>query len=309
MRVGLIRIVVATISLGLNACGGDSGRDSAGAAIAAGVPDTDIYLIPMRELGSAPDPADMRNITARPGYDNQPAFIPDEQALLFSSIQDGRQADIYRYDFGRDLLDQLTDTPESEYSPTPFGERGEFSVVRVEADGAQRLWAFAADGSAPNLLLPQWRTVGYHAWVDARRVLAFLVNDVPQLALIDIESGIAEVLATGIGRSIHYRADSDRISFMDIVEEDRPMIITYRLRGGERRELIAPRPDAQDYVFGSDNSILMAEGKTIYRSTLRRPAWKVWADLSNYLPGPISRIAVSEDERWVAFVVTVAPEG
>ena len=27
-----------------------------------------------------------------------------------------------------------------------IGERGEFSVVRVEADGAQRLWAFAADG-------------------------------------------------------------------------------------------------------------------------------------------------------------------
>jgi len=44
----------------------------------------------------------------------------------------------------------------------------------------------------------------------------------------------------------------------------------------------------------------------IYRSNVQRTRWKVWADLTDFLPGPISRIAVSDDERWVAMVATVA---
>jgi hypothetical protein len=293
----------------LAACGGGGGDDSAGAAIAAGVPNTDIFLLSVKDIDDSPDPANLRNLTARPGYDNQPAFVPGRQALLFSSIVDGRQADIFEYDFGEELLTQLTDTEESEYSPTPLGPDGDYSVVRVEQDGAQRLWEFSRTGREPRLLLPQWRNVGYHEWIDSRRVLAFLVGEPSQLAVIDIGSGIAEVLATGIGRSIHYLPESDSISFLDIIEADRPVMVSYSLGNRERIEIMEPRPDAQDYIFTSDDAILMAEEKVIYVATGRRTRWNVWADLTDYLPGPISRLALSADERWVALVVTVAEGG
>ena len=38
------------------------------------------------------------NISNSPGYDNQPSFLPDSSAVLFSSNRDGKQTDIYRYD-------------------------------------------------------------------------------------------------------------------------------------------------------------------------------------------------------------------
>ena len=294
------------VLMALTACGGGDSEDAAGAAIAAAVPDTDIFLLSVKEIADAPDPANLRNITARPGYDNQPAFVPGSQALLFSSIVDGKQADIFEYNFAEEVLTQLTETEESEYSPTPLGPDGAFSVVRVEQDGAQRLWKFDRTGGEPRLLLPQWRNVGYHVWIDSRRLLAFLVSEPPQLAVIDTGSGIAEVLATGIGRSIHYLPESDSISFIDTVEADRPQMIIYPLRGAERVTMMEPRPGAQDYVFASDDSVLMAEGMVIYRSNVQRTRWKVWADLTDFLPGPISRIAVSDDERWVAMVATVA---
>src|SRR5207342_1635807 len=35
------------------------------------------------------------NISNSPGYDNQPSFLPDSSAILFSSNRDGKQMDIY----------------------------------------------------------------------------------------------------------------------------------------------------------------------------------------------------------------------
>ncbi len=307
MRGTVLLIAVFAVSAVVTACGGPGDSESAGAAIAAGVPDTDIFLLSIKNLDTAPDPADLRNLTARPGYDNQPAFVPGEQALLFSSIRDGNQADIFKYQFGKEVLQQLTDTDESEYSPTPFGSAGRFSVVRVEQEGAQRLWSFDAAGRDPRLLLPQWSNVGYHEWIDDRRVLAFLVSDPSQLAVIDVGSGIAEILASGIGRSIHYIPERHAIGFIDVVEAERPVMIVQSLDDRDREEFIEPRPGSQDFVIVHDRYILMAEGKVVYLASVGRPKWTVWADFSDYLPGPVSRIAISEDERWAALVVTVSP--
>ena len=38
------------------------------------------------------------------------------------------------------------ETPENEYSPQPIPDDDGFSVVRVEADGDQRLWRFGPAG-------------------------------------------------------------------------------------------------------------------------------------------------------------------
>ena len=89
MRGKFFPAPVFAVLAALAACGGGGSDDSAGAAIAAGVPNTDIFLLSVKDIDDSPDPANLRNLTARPGYDNQPAFVPGRQALLFSSIVDG----------------------------------------------------------------------------------------------------------------------------------------------------------------------------------------------------------------------------
>ena len=62
------------------------------------------------------------NVTHRPGCDNQPCFLADSQNLLFTSANAAGSTDIWRCDLAKKAaLVQVTNTPESEYSPTPFG--------------------------------------------------------------------------------------------------------------------------------------------------------------------------------------------
>ena len=88
------------------------------------------------------------NVTARPGYDNQPFFLPNGRAFLYTSIREDSQADIYRYDIAARTSIRLTSTRESEYSPTPLPDGSGFSAVRVEADSTQRLHPFQFQGES-----------------------------------------------------------------------------------------------------------------------------------------------------------------
>ena len=101
---------------------------------AAQPPATDIYVADLRVVDGRVQVGPLVNVTARPGYDNQPFFLPDGRAFLYTSIREDSQADIYRYDLERATSVRLTATRESEYSPTPLPDGRGFSTVRVEAD-------------------------------------------------------------------------------------------------------------------------------------------------------------------------------
>ncbi|MCC7180471.1 MAG: PD40 domain-containing protein [Acidobacteria bacterium] len=119
---------------------------------------TDIHLFPMSGgvgslTGARPQP-----MATSPGYENQPFFDPDGQCVLFTANRDGQQTDIYEFDRRTGATRQLTRTPEGEYSPTippvrpaaPSLARDGFTVIRVEADGTQRLWQFDRQGQNPH---------------------------------------------------------------------------------------------------------------------------------------------------------------
>ena len=73
-------------------------------------------------------------------------------------------------------ISQVTNTPESEYSPTVTPDGRHISVIRVESDGTQRLWQFTLDGREPTVLCPGIKPVGYHAWADASVLVLFVLG-------------------------------------------------------------------------------------------------------------------------------------
>src|SRR5689334_5213829 len=142
----------------------------------AAPPATDIFLAPVHARNGNLVIGTPVNVTARPGYDNQPAFLPDSRSILFTSVRGDAQADIYRYDLATKATSRVTTTPESEYSATVFANGSRFSVIRVEADSTQRLWSFRIDGTDPRLVFERIKPVGYHAWVDTTTVAMFLLG-------------------------------------------------------------------------------------------------------------------------------------
>jgi dipeptidyl aminopeptidase/acylaminoacyl peptidase len=157
------------------------------------------------------------NISNNPGYDNQPSFLPDGSGLLFSSNRDGKQTDIYRYDFATQALTQLTRTPDSEYSPIVTPDRKTFSVVRQETDGTQRLWRFDLDGSNPRLVFETVKQIGYHAWIDDTHLALFVLGGSGEpntLQLADVATGKTEVVDKGIGRSLQIRPRTGTLTYV-----------------------------------------------------------------------------------------------
>jgi dipeptidyl aminopeptidase/acylaminoacyl peptidase len=189
-------------------------------------PDTEIFLASLSVTGTTVKIGQPVNITNSPGYDNQPSFTPDGAAVLFTSVRGATKpnpansaatgSDIYRYDIESARISQLTDTPESEYSPTVTPDGKHISVIRVESDGTQRLWRFTIDGKSPELVLSDVKPVGYHAWANDKTLALFVLgtNGQPNaLAVADVTSGQASTIAKGIGRSLQ-RIPAGGISYV-----------------------------------------------------------------------------------------------
>jgi hypothetical protein len=268
---------------------------------AAAQGETDILLLALdRTTGHLAVAGPPLVVTDRAGYDNQPAFTPDGAALLYTSIRDD-QADTYRYDLASGVTARLTRTPESEYSPTPIPASDRFSVVRVEGDGAQRLWSFAADGSDPRLLLPDVEPVGYHAWADPGTLGLFVLGDPPTLQVAVPGPGGARTMAAGIGRAIQPVPGRRAVTFTR--EEDGEWwLLELEVGSGEVRAVARlPGPDGF-HAHTPDGDILAAHGSRVYR--LRENGdWVPIGDLAADGYHDVSRLAVSADGARLAVVV------
>ena len=233
------------------------------------------------------------NISNSPGYDNQPSILPDGSGVLFTSNRDGKQTDIYRYDFAAKSVTQLTRTSEGEYSPlvTPDGKT--FSVIRTEADGTQRLWRFDLDGTNPRLVLENVKPVGYHVWIDATHLALFILGGQGQpstLQLADTTTGKAEVIDSRIGRSLHRRPGTGTISYISQPMGERWLVKEFDPKTREIRTIVETvDPKGQDCVWDPTGRLLMASGSKLFDWSAA-DGWREVADLSAHV-GAISRIA------------------
>jgi dipeptidyl aminopeptidase/acylaminoacyl peptidase len=262
-------------------------------------PATEVYL-----AGLSRDPvphvaATVVNVSENAGYDNQPSFTPDGRAVLFTSNRDGKQTDIYRYDLATGALTQLTHTTESEYSPIVTPDGRTFSVIRVEADGTQRLWRFDLDGSNPRLVLENVKPVGYHVWIDASHLGLFVLGagrEPATLQLADTTTGMADVIDSSIGRSLLMRPGTTSMSY---VSKPQGAAWSVKLLDPKTRvttTLTETMPNSEDCAWDpSSGMLLMASGAKIYGWAPGRSGWTELGDLTSAGIGRITRLAVNPD--------------
>jgi dipeptidyl aminopeptidase/acylaminoacyl peptidase len=259
-------------------------------------PATDIYVADLHVSHRKVSVGAPVNVTARPGYDNQPFFLPDGRAFLYTSIRADSQADIYRYDFGTKTSTRLTTTRESEYSPTPLPDGRGFSLVRVEADSTQRLWAFDLDGSRSRLVLDSIKPVGYHAWADAHTLVLFVLGSPSTLQIADagFPAGRGEVFAKDIGRSLQRIPGRASVSFVQRDSVAGPALLELDIRRRRVRELTKVPSGADFFAWTPDGIVLTASGTTLYQWDSRRGGtWEKVADFADAGLTNVTRLAVS----------------
>ena len=288
-------------------------------------PGTDIYEISFTAISDALKNAKPQAISAEPGYENQPFFTPDGAAILFTANRDGKQTDIYEFDRKTRRVRQLVATPEGEYSPTVTPDGKGFSVIRVEADGTQRLWRFDRAGANPQVVLKEIKPVGYHAWIDADQLALFVLGQPATLQHARVSTGKATVIAQNIGRSLHRIPNSPHVSFVHREAPDK--LVVKRLdpatgavtplvsaqiaesaatASGQAREKGGPPTTAapdRDVAWMPDGTLLMSAGTKIYSWRQGEKTWREVYDAALYQLGPVTRMAVAPDGRTLAIVV------
>jgi len=284
-------------------------------------PDTEIYLAPLKMASGTIEVGTAVNITNSPGYDNQPSFTPDGAAILFTSIRGAlpaslggstTQSDIYRYDIRSREVSRVTQTPESEYSPTTMPDGAGISVIRVEADGTQRLWSIRPSGPKIEaaVLVPEIKPVGYHAWADDHTLALFVLGQPATLQLADTRTGTARTVATDIGRSIQRIPGSGSVREISFVQREREgdaTRLTIRRLNPANGEVTTITPAVAgsreaDTAWMPDGTLLMAKDAALYAWTRGQSSWKEIASFERLsLPG-VTRLAVSPAGDYLALV-------
>jgi hypothetical protein len=274
-----------------------------GAAVpaAAQLPGTDIYLAPLYERSGRVVIGAPGNVTMRPGYDNQPSFLNGDAFLFSAEVDTSGATDVFRYQVPSATTQRMTDTPESEYSPTLMPDGKHFSAVRIELDGTQRLWRFDRDGTSPRVIAADVDSVGYHAWYDDHTVVLFIVGTPHSLRVVDTDAGTETLVARDVGRSILPIPGSDEISFLQRVEG-----AWWVMRLDPETGAVTPLAEAlegsQDCAWTPGGHLLMGRGGRVY--ALEGDGSK-WAGLVTFgepaLQG-LTRLAVDPTGRWLALV-------
>lgn len=271
-------------------------------ALLAQLPGTDIFVAPFSERGGGTVVGEPRNATGRPGYDNQPWFLPGGDTFLFVSADSSGSPDIYRYRVSDGSTVRVTDTPEGEYSPALTPSGGSISCVRVERDGTQRLWRFDLDGRHPGVIAAGVDSVGYYAWRDEHTVVVFIVGEPHTLRVVDTIAGSETLVAADIGRSLQRIPGRDEIAFLARAR-DAWTVLGLDADTGTAHRIGPALGGSEDFAWTPAGRLLMARGSELFALD---PAgadpyrWSRVAAIDGL--GPVTRIAVDPTGRWVALV-------
>ncbi len=234
-----------------------------------------------------------KKITTSVGYNNQPSFVSNGKSLLYASIRE-KQADIYRYDLGTGATIQITDTKESEFSPTLMPDGNSISVVRVEADGTQRLWKFPLKGGDPSLILEKIKPVGYHLWIDDHTLALFVLGMPNTLQIVDLKTGKTDKVADNPGRILRRIPQQNKFSFVHKISDREWVIKAFDLRMRTSASLAPTLGGVEDYAWLPSGRLLMARDSKLFAIVpLKDKDWQEVADFSKAGLKGITRIAVS----------------
>ena len=281
---------------------------NAPATAPASPPSTDVYLVPLTPGAFAlPKVGAPLNVTHRDGYDNQPSFSNNSKYLFYTSTREDAQSDIYRYDFSTGIAIPLQKTKESEYSAFSTPTDDAVTVIRVEADSAQRLWRLPNSG-APSVMFPTVKPVGYFAQADDSTWALFVLGQPATLQIAHTNREGTETVARNIGRSLHRIPGTKRVSYVQ-KGADGWFVMSFDPATKKIDTLIATvSRNSEDVAWADSTTLLSATGSKLFAWKKGTTTWTEIGDFGYASLNTITRLAVGpagRDGQWLA--ITAVP--
>ncbi len=264
--------------------------------VAQDLPKTDLWLanINANQPTSLAGPPVKINTTV--GYNNQPHFSVDGNVIYYTrevTLPNGiAQTDIAAFNLRTRTTTMVNQTMESEYSPTPIPGRNALSVIQVEADQKQRLWAISLTNGEMELLLPDAEPVGYHAWMNDQQVAMFILGDSFDLYTAKLQEAGSSKVASNIGRTLRRHPENGDIIFVDKNTEPWKISI-YHSVTNSIQTIMPLFPDSEDFTVDRNGAYWTGNGSKLYRRSPMDARWELITDFGAYGVRNISRLAIS----------------
>jgi Tol biopolymer transport system component len=263
---------------------------------------SEIYLFDLKNKKGELSISNGKNITNHKGYDNQPAFHPDEPSVFYSSFNDDGRADIKSYNYKTGVTTSITTTSEREYSPTITPDKQFLSCIIQRDNNAQDLGKYPIKGGEPVMLINDL-IVGYHTWIDPEQLMIFVLGETNTLQLYNIRTKEHEVIEEKIGRSLHKIPGDDAISYVSKKTEAAWVIKKFEPQAKATADIFNTLPGSEDLCWTPDGKIIMSSDTKIYFIDPNHDKeWKI-VTLQTPFTSKVSRLAVSKDGKKLAVVV------
>ncbi len=252
-----------------------------------------------------------KNVSNKPGYDNQPFFSKDGLWMLYTSEQDSGQTDIIQYNIKLGQLNQFTKSSESEYSPEYFSTKNSFTDVVVEKDSTQRLWKYSyhLDYEYPQatILFPEVKNVAYSRWFNDSIVFLCILPEPMNLFVANVNSGIVSKCAMNVNRSmcVYHQKNRDLFLYSQMKADSSYCIQALSNTGAHVSNFMSIPfvKGSQDFTVDKLGHVFMASGTKLYLWTIGQTLdWKLIGDFAPQGLTKITRLMVSPDGKHIALV-------
>lgn len=257
--------------------------------------DTDIYLL---EYNIGKDGkyyfAEPFNFTKRKGYDNQPSFSANGEHIYYVAYKDTVQSDIYHYSIYDSTTAAITNTPESEFSPTISPDGYHLSIIRVDSDKAQRMYNILLDGNEPEPVIYTTDSAAYYTWINDKTV-AMVVLD--KTTMLNIYEGNGEQfiqLAKNVGRCVKKIPAKDEVSYVALGDTNGYALNSFNIVSGEPGFVCQLPKGVEDYAWTNDGQVICGDNGKMKMFDTSKPeaGWIEIGDFSKSI-GSFYRISVS----------------
>lgn len=259
-------------------------------------PGTDIYLLDLSVSAGNIRLSNPKNISNKVGYDNQPFFHPTDPLLYYVSAMPDKQTDVWSYNLQTGARTQLTQTPDSEYSPTVLpGVRYLSCIVQRASNGDQDLVKYDLKKPAnARIILESQKVgkVGYQAWLSDTELVTFILGDPQTLHFMNLAQRKDTLLATNIGRSLHRIPKQNVFSFVQIID-GKAMIRSYEPVYNTIADIAEGQAGSEHYnTWTPDGILLESKGNEILSYDPTSKQWQPVQLPDNLPKRKISRMAV-----------------
>ncbi len=269
------------------------------------LPDTEIHLYDLNCSNLKCSIENGINISSNQGYDNQPFFTPKGKTILFASMRDGKQIDIYEYFLTSQKIQQVTDTEFMEYSPKTSADNKTITFVRDGESPDQTVWQMDRKTGKYSWAINSKEPVGYYHLNHKTGDVLFWSRFGWSVSYLNLRLNEARfVMGNALPSTPKAIPGTNDFSFVHRQTNSEVWIKAFDPKDFSVTPVAPVHGTNNDYAWTPNGDILRVEDNILYlwRTGKKNKGWEKIQDLTQKFKGKISRLAISSNGKKIALV-------